>query len=113
MAVTRWALQLEILTHGEMAAFMNHEPLRDELDRGELKPPEAHPGVAHAQLVRSWERRYDITPAAAIREAIKCVMASDEGARIRRRATLLGEAVRADGGSSRQDLDEFVGYIMR
>ena len=57
-----------------------------------------------------------MTPAAAIRDTIDRVTASDEGAEIRRRAAALGEAVRgavAEGGSSRQDLDELVAYVTR
>ncbi|RLN34415.1 putative cis-zeatin O-glucosyltransferase [Panicum miliaceum] len=67
-------------------------------------------------LVRPWEQRHDVTPAAAIREAIEKVMASDEGTEMRQRAAALGEAVRggvAKGGSSRQDLEELVAYMAR
>jgi cis-zeatin O-glucosyltransferase len=52
-------------------------------------------------LVRSWERRHDVTP------AVHRFMASEEETEIRRWVTALGEAVRgsvAEGGSSRQDL---------
>jgi len=67
-------------------------------------------------LVRPWERRHDVTPTAAIRDAIDRVMALEEGAEIRQRATALGEAVRGamdQGGSSRRDLDELVAYVTR
>jgi len=63
--------------------------------------------------VRPWERRHDVTPTAAIRDAIDRVMASEEGVEIRRRAATLGEAVRGavgEGGSSRS-LDELVAYV--
>jgi len=66
--------------------------------------------------MRPWERRDDVTPASAIRDAIDRVMASEEGAEIRQRAAALGEAVRgavAEGGSSRWDLDELVAYVKR
>jgi hypothetical protein len=56
-------------------------------------------------LVRSWERRHDLTP------TVDRFMASKEGTEIRRRVTALGEAVRgavAEGGLSRQDLQELV-----
>jgi hypothetical protein len=56
-------------------------------------------------LVRSWERRHDVTP------AVDRFMASEEGTEIRWRVTALSEAVRgavAEGGSSRQDLQELV-----
>ena len=67
-------------------------------------------------LVRPWERRHNVNPAAAIRDAIDRVMASEEGAEIRCRAAALGEAVLgavAEGGSSRRDLDELVAYVTR
>ena len=67
-------------------------------------------------LVRPWERRHNVTPTAAVRDAIDRVMASEEGAEIRRRVAALGEAVRgavAKAGSSRRDLDELVAYVTR
>jgi cis-zeatin O-glucosyltransferase len=67
-------------------------------------------------LVRPWEERGDVTPAAAIREAIERAMRSDEGAAVRERARALGDAVRAahgNGGSSSRDMDDLVAYVTR
>ncbi|GJN10792.1 hypothetical protein PR202_ga28915 [Eleusine coracana subsp. coracana] len=131
VVVTGWAPQLEILAHGATAAFMSHcgwNSTVESLSHG--KPVLAWPMhsdqpwdaelickyLGAGVLVRPWERRHDVTPASAIHEAIERVMASDEGAAIRRRAAALGEAVRdavADGGSSQRDLDDLVAYITR
>uniref|UniRef100_A0A8I6WP48 Glycosyltransferase n=2 Tax=Hordeum vulgare subsp. vulgare TaxID=112509 RepID=A0A8I6WP48_HORVV len=67
-------------------------------------------------LVRPWEERGQVTPAAAIREAIERAMRSEEGATVRDKARALGQAIRAavaDGGSSRRDLDDLVAYVTR
>ncbi|XP_062190596.1 putative cis-zeatin O-glucosyltransferase [Phragmites australis] len=129
--VTGWAPQLEILAHCATAAFMSHcgwNSTVESLSHG--KPILAWPMhsdqpwdaelvckyLRAGVLVRPWEHRHDITPAAAIREAIERVMASDEGTSMQLRATALGEAVRdavAEGGSSRRDLDDLVAYMTR
>jgi cis-zeatin O-glucosyltransferase len=131
VVVTGWAPQLEILAHGATAAFMSHcgwNSTVESISHG--KPILAWPMhsdqpwdaelvckyLGAGVLVRPWERRHDVTPAADIRDAIDRVMASEEGAEIRRRAGALGEAVRGavvEGGSSRQDLEELVAYVTR
>ncbi|CAN6169120.1 unnamed protein product [Urochloa humidicola] len=131
VVVTGWAPQLEILAHGATAAFMSHcgwNSTVESLSHG--KPILAWPMhsdqpwdaelvckyLRAGVLVRPWEHRHDVTPAAAISEAIGRVMASDEGTEMRRRAAALGVAVRAavaEGGSSRRDLDELVAYMTR
>ncbi|TVT98005.1 hypothetical protein EJB05_56722, partial [Eragrostis curvula] len=131
VVVTGWAPQLEILAHGATAAFMSHcgwNSTVESLSHG--KPVLAWPMhsdqpwdaelvckyLGAGVLVRPWEERYDVTPAAAIRVAIERVMASDDGAAMRCRAAALGEAVRAavaDGGSARRDLDDLVAYMTR
>ncbi|TKW36309.1 hypothetical protein SEVIR_2G432100v4 [Setaria viridis] len=131
VVITGWAPQLEILAHRATGAFMSHcgwNSTVESLSHG--KPILAWPMHSDQPwdaelvckylragiLVRPWEQRHDVTPAAAVREAIGRVMASDEGAEMRRRAAALGEAVRgavAEGGSSRQDLEELVAYMTR
>ncbi|KAL6896953.1 hypothetical protein ACP4OV_007525 [Aristida adscensionis] len=131
VVVTGWAPQLEVLAHGATAAFMSHcgwNSTVESLSHG--KPVLAWPMhsdqpwdaelvckyLGAGVLVRPWEQRHAVTPAAAIREAIERVMASDEGAAMRRRAAAIGEAVRgavADGGSSQRDMDELVAYMRR
>ncbi|CAL5084495.1 unnamed protein product [Urochloa decumbens] len=131
VVVTGWAPQLEILAHGATAAFMSHcgwNSTVESLSHG--KPILAWPMhsdqpwdaelvckyLRAGVLVRPWKQRHEVTPAAAIREAIGRVMASDEGEEMQRRAAALGEAVRAtvaEGGSSRQDLEDLVAYMTR
>ncbi|KAF0907376.1 hypothetical protein E2562_015868 [Oryza meyeriana var. granulata] len=131
VVVTGWAPQLQILAHGATAAFMSHcgwNSVMESLSHG--KPVLAWPMhsdqpwdaelvckyLGAGVLVRPWERRYDVTPAAAIREAIEKAMVWQDGAALRARATAIGEAVRAavaEGGSSRQDMDDLVAYLTR
>ncbi|XP_003562518.1 cis-zeatin O-glucosyltransferase 1-like [Brachypodium distachyon] len=131
MVVTGWAPQLEILAHGATAAFMSHcgwNSTVESLSHG--KPILAWPMhsdqpwdaelvcryLGAGILVRPWERRGEVTPAAGVRDAIERAMRSEEGERVREAARKLGEAVRADvahGRSSRRDLDDLVAYITR
>jgi len=116
VVVTGWAPQLEILAHGATAAFMSHcgwNSTVESLSHG--KPILAWPMhsdqpwdaelvckyLRAGVLVRPWEQRHDVAPAAAIRGAIEKVMALDEGTEMRQRTAALGEAVRgavAKGG---------------
>jgi cis-zeatin O-glucosyltransferase len=129
--VTKWAPQLEILAHDATAAFMSHcgwNSTVEGLSQGKAilawpmhsdQPWDAELVCKYLRaglLVRPWEERGDVTPAAAIRGAIDRVMRSDEGVAVRGRARALGDAVRAavaDGGSSSRDLDDLVAYVTR
>uniref|UniRef100_A0A0D9ZP15 Glycosyltransferase n=1 Tax=Oryza glumipatula TaxID=40148 RepID=A0A0D9ZP15_9ORYZ len=131
LVITGWAPQLEILAHGATAAFMSHcgwNSTMESLSHG--KPILAWPMhsdqpwdaelvckyLKAGLLVRPWEKHSEVVPAEAIQEVIEEAMLPEKGMAIRRRAMELGEVVRAsvaDGGSSRKDLDDFVGYITR
>ncbi|XP_066345556.1 putative cis-zeatin O-glucosyltransferase [Miscanthus floridulus] len=131
LVITGWAPQLEILAHGATAAFMSHcgwNSTMESLSHG--KPVLAWPMHSDQPwdsellckylkagfLVRPWEKHADIIPAQAIQKVIEEAMLSDGGMAVRQRAKELGEAVRAsvaDGGNSRKDLDDFIGYITR
>ncbi|KAG8036280.1 hypothetical protein GUJ93_ZPchr0740g38047 [Zizania palustris] len=131
VVITGWAPQLEILAHGATAAFLSHcgwNSTMESLSHG--KPILAWPMhsdqpldaelvckyLKAGLLVRPWEKHSEVIRAAAIQEVIEEAMISESGMAIRQRAKVLGEAVRAslaDGGSSRKDLDDFVGYITR
>jgi cis-zeatin O-glucosyltransferase len=131
LVITGWAPQLEILAHGATAAFMSHcgwNSTMESLSHG--KPVLAWPMhsdqpwdsellckyLKAGLLVRPWEKHADIVPAQAIQKVIEEAMLSDSGMAVRQRAKELGEAVRAsvaDGGNSRKDLDDFIGYITR
>lgn len=131
LVITGWAPQLEILAHGATAAFMSHcgwNSTIESLSHG--KPVLAWPMHSDQPwdsellckyfkaglLVRPWEKHAEIIPAQAIQKVIEEAMLSDSGMAVRQRAKELGEAVRAsvaDGGNSRKDLDDFIGYITR
>uniref|UniRef100_A0ACD5WMY2 Uncharacterized protein n=1 Tax=Avena sativa TaxID=4498 RepID=A0ACD5WMY2_AVESA len=131
VVVTGWAPQLEILAHCATAAFMSHcgwNSTVEGLSHGKAilawpmhsdQPWDAElvcKYLGAGLLVRPWEERGDVTPAAAIREAIERAMCSEDGAAMQQRARALGDAVRAavvDGGSSRRDLDDLVAYVTR
>ncbi|XP_047067895.1 cis-zeatin O-glucosyltransferase 1-like [Lolium rigidum] len=131
VVVTGWAPQLEILAHGATAAFMSHcgwNSTVEGLSHGKAilawpmhsdQPWDAELVCKYLRagiLVRPWEERGDVTPAATISEAIERAMRSDEGAAIRERARALGDAVCAahgDGGSSSRDMDDLVAYMTR
>ncbi|XP_047065497.1 cis-zeatin O-glucosyltransferase 1-like [Lolium rigidum] len=131
VVVTGWAPQLEILAHGATAAFMSHcgwNSTVEGLSHGKAilawpmhsdQPWDAELVCKYLRagiLVRPWEERGDVTPAAAIREAIERAMRSDEGTAVRERARMLGDAVCAahgNGGSSSRDMDDLVAYVTR
>jgi cis-zeatin O-glucosyltransferase len=67
-------------------------------------------------LIRPWEKHGEVIPAEAIQKVIEELMLSDSGTAVRQRAKELGEAIRASvagGGTSRKDLDDFIGHITR
>uniref|UniRef100_M8CT04 Glycosyltransferase n=1 Tax=Aegilops tauschii TaxID=37682 RepID=M8CT04_AEGTA len=131
LVITGWAPQLEILAHSATAAFMSHcgwNSTMESLSHG--KPILAWPMhcdqpwdaelicnyLKAGILVRPWEKHSEVVTAKAIQEVIEEAMLSDKGMAVRQRARVLGDAVPAsvsDGGSSRQDLDDFTAYIRR
>ncbi|GJN26775.1 hypothetical protein PR202_gb14734 [Eleusine coracana subsp. coracana] len=131
LVVTGWAPQLEILAHDATAAFVSHcgwNSTVESLSHG--KPILAWPVhcdqpwdaelvcnyLEVGMIVRPWEKYDEVMPAAAIRQVIEDVMLSEKGMAIRQRAKVLGESVRAsraDGGSSRKELDDFIAYVTR
>ncbi|CAM0903416.1 unnamed protein product [Alopecurus aequalis] len=131
LVIIGWAPQLEILAHAATAAFMSHcgwNSIMESLSHGKPilawpmhcdQPWDAELVCSYLKagiLVRPWEKHGEVVAANAIQEVIEEAMLSDKGMAVRRRATALGDAVRAsvaDGGSSRRDLDNFIAYITR
>nr|GLL24565.1 zeatin O-glucosyltransferase-like [Ipomoea trifida] len=67
-------------------------------------------------LVKDWARRDQIVTSSAVEHAVKRLMATEEGERMRQRAADFGCAMKkavADGGVSRMELDGFVDHIAR
>ncbi|KAM0889093.1 hypothetical protein ACQ4PT_027931 [Festuca glaucescens] len=131
LVITGWVPQLEILAHGATAAFMSHCGWNSTLESlGHGKPILAWPMHSDqpwdAELickyfrvglvVRPWKKHDQVVPAEAIQEVIEEAMLSENGMAMRHRAKVLGEAVRASvakGGSSSEDLANFIAYITR
>ncbi|KAJ6851457.1 putative cis-zeatin O-glucosyltransferase [Iris pallida] len=135
MVVRGWAPQLPILAHPSTGGFMSHcgwnscmeslsmgvpivaWPVHSDQPRNAVMVTEyLRTGVA----VREWARLRDPVSSEAIEKAIGKVMVvqfcDEEGKEMRKRARLLGEAIRlsvAEGGSSRADMDSFVQHITR
>ncbi|PHU17371.1 hypothetical protein BC332_13066 [Capsicum chinense] len=67
-------------------------------------------------ITREWEKRKELVSASTIENIMRKFIASEEGDTIRRRADEMGEALRRSAekeGSSRKDLDSFIGHITR
>ncbi|XP_057784511.1 zeatin O-glucosyltransferase-like [Salvia miltiorrhiza] len=131
LVVRDWAPQLEILGHSATGGFMSHcgwNSCMESISMG--KPIAAWPmhsdqprnTVLIARVLRiglvvmDWARRAELVPARALEEAVRSLMASEEGEAMRKRAADLGAAVRdatEEGGSAHFEFDCFVSHITR
>ncbi|KAL1555344.1 zeatin O-glucosyltransferase-like [Salvia divinorum] len=131
LVVRDWAPQLEILGHSATGGFMSHcgwNSCMESMSMG--KPIAAWPmhsdqprnTVLIARVlriglvVRDWARRAEVVAAAVVEDAVRRLMASEEGEAMRKRAAELGGAVRdaaEEGGSACFELDCFVSHIRR
>ncbi|KAJ4759364.1 Glycosyltransferase [Rhynchospora pubera] len=126
-----WAPQLEILAHKATGAFMSHCGWNSCMESISMGVPILAWPMHSDQpwnavlvcdylkvglIVRDWDHRREILPAAEIEKAIKEVMVYDKGQEIKRRASELGEAARraaSGGGSSNTVLLSFINHITR
>ncbi|KAF7028820.1 hypothetical protein CFC21_040682 [Triticum aestivum] len=133
VVITGWAPQLEILAHGATAAFMSHcgwNSILESLSHGKPilgwpmhsdQPWNAQYVCNHLRegiIVRPWEKNRETLPATAIQEVIKRAMGSnsDQGIAMGNTAKALAEDARAavsKGGSSWQDMQEFIVHVTR
>ncbi|XP_012703082.1 putative cis-zeatin O-glucosyltransferase [Setaria italica] len=131
LVIIEWAPQLEILAHPSTAAFMSHcgwNSIMESMSHG--KPILAwpmhsdQPWVAELVckylkagfLLRPCDKHAEVIPATTIQQVIEKMMVSEEGLAMRQRAMALGEAVRtsvAVGGSSQNDIEDFIAHITR
>ncbi|XP_021724167.1 zeatin O-glucosyltransferase-like [Chenopodium quinoa] len=131
IVVKDWAPQLEVLAHPSTGGFMSHcgwnscmesismgvpilaWPMHsDQPKNAFLVSNVLRTGV----IVRDWKHRSEILKSSTIENAVKTLMASEEGKRIKKRAAELGEAVRgsvAKGGVSSLERDAFIAHITR
>ncbi|MFS7943268.1 putative trans-zeatin O-beta-D-glucosyltransferase [Helianthus anomalus] len=126
-----WAPQLEILKHSSTGGFMSHcgwnscmegitmgvpiaaWPMHSDQPRNATLITEV---LGTGIYAREWVRRDEKVTAALVSEAVRRLMASEEGCQVRKKAAELGVAVRQsveEGGDMRKELDEFLGHITR
>lgn len=131
VVVSDWAPQLEILGHSATGGFLTHCGWNSCMESISMGVPAAAWPMHSDQprnavlltevlkigvVVRPWSERNETLGSSAICGALKRLMASEEGAEIRRRAAELGGAVRravAEGGVTRLEMDSFIAHISR
>ncbi|KNA14805.1 hypothetical protein SOVF_104170 [Spinacia oleracea] len=131
MVVRDWAPQLEILGHPATGGFMSHCGWNSCMESISLGVPIAAWPMHSDQpsnavlvtevlkvgvLVRDWTQHAELVSSKTIDSALRRLMASAEGKEMRKRATELGDAVRAsvvEGGASRLEMDAFISHITR
>lgn len=132
VVVRDWAPQLEILGHPSTGGFMSHcgwNSCMESISHG--VPIAAWPMHSDQPrnstlitkllkigiVVRNWAARDELVKSSTIQTAVKRLIASKEGAELRKRAAELSISVRksvAEGGIiTRMELDSFVAHITR
>ncbi|XP_074280208.1 zeatin O-glucosyltransferase-like [Silene latifolia] len=131
IVVREWAPQLEILSHSSTGGFMSHcgwnscmesismgvamatWPMHSDQPRNAVFVTQV---LRIGTVVREWSRRSELVRSSDVVSAVTRLIASEEGAEMRRRAVELGSAVRtsiAAGGSSRIEMDSFIAEITK
>ncbi|WOH02374.1 hypothetical protein DCAR_0521763 [Daucus carota subsp. sativus] len=131
MIVRDWAPQLEILAHASTGGFMSHCGWNSCMESITMEVPIAtwpmHSDQPHNALlvtevlkigvvVKDWESRDKLVESLTIENAVRELMASEKGEVIRKRAVVLGSAVKrsvADGGDTHVEIDNFIAHIRR
>ncbi|GLT26587.1 hypothetical protein SLA2020_016430 [Shorea laevis] len=131
MVVRGWVPQAEILKHPSTGGFLSHCGWASCLESISAGVPIAAWPMHSDQprnaalvtqvlkvglTVRDWSRREELIAASVIKEALRTLMASEEGEMMRKRAEELGRAVRQateEGGISRKELESFISHITR
>lgn len=131
LVVRDWAPQLEVLAHCSTGGFLSHCGWNSCMESISMGVPMAAWPMHSDQprntvlitkvlrigiVVKDWARRDQIVTSSTVEQAVKRLMATEEGERMRQRAADFGCAMRkavADGGVSRMELDGFVDHITR
>ncbi len=131
LVVRDWAPQLEILSHTSTGGFMSHCGWNSCMESITMGVPIAAWPMASDQprntvlitkllkvgiVVKDWSRRNQLVTSKTIENAVKTLMASEEGYEMRKRTVDLGGAVRGsmdNGGVSRLELNSFITHITR
>ncbi|KAL0316798.1 UNVERIFIED_CONTAM: Zeatin O-glucosyltransferase [Sesamum radiatum] len=129
--VRDWAPQLEILGHPSTAGFMSHCGWNSCIESISMGVPIATWPMHSDQPVnaifvtkvlrigvevKDWARRDEVVASSTVENAVRRLMASEEGDEMSKRAQELGAAVRnsvMEGGSSSKEMDAFITHITR
>ncbi|PKU72003.1 cis-zeatin O-glucosyltransferase 2-like [Dendrobium catenatum] len=131
MIMKGWAPQVDILAHPSTAAFVSHcgwNSIMESLSYGvpiiawpmQIDQPRNAMVLTEylksGVMVREWDHRKEVVPAAKVEEVVRMVVVEEEGKEMRERAKKIGEEIQkavAEGGSSMADLNAFVAHITR
>ncbi|CAH9062658.1 unnamed protein product [Cuscuta europaea] len=131
LVIRDWAPQLEVLAHPSTGGFLSHCGWNSCMESISMGVPMAAWPMHSDQprntilitrflkigiVVKDWDRRDQIVLSSTVGEAVKKLMASEEGRRMRVRAAEYGCALKkaaGEGGISRMELDEFVDHVTR
>ncbi|KAL0404887.1 UNVERIFIED_CONTAM: Zeatin O-glucosyltransferase [Sesamum radiatum] len=131
MIVRDWAPQLEILGHSATGGFMSHCGWNSCMESISMGVPIAAWPMHSDQprntvlitkvlkiglAVKDWARRDELVKSSTVESAVERLMASEEGAEMRKRAAELSGSVRkavAKGGATHLELDSFITHITR
>lgn len=131
MVVRSWAPQLEILGHPSTGGFLSHCGWNSSMESISMGVPMAAMPVTvdqpyHTLLVtevwkigvsvRSWARRKEIVPAAAIEKAVRTLIGTPEGEGMRQRAVELRDNIKNSasyGGLAHKEMESFISYITK
>ncbi|KAK6151310.1 hypothetical protein DH2020_013945 [Rehmannia glutinosa] len=131
IVVRDWAPQPLILAHPSTGGFMSHcgwnsciesitmgvpivaWPMHSDQPANTVLVTEI---LKMGVVVREWKQRMELVKASTVENAVRRLMASEEGDEIRKRAEELSDIVRRatePGGASRLEMDLFIGHISR
>ncbi|XP_059299245.1 zeatin O-glucosyltransferase-like [Lycium ferocissimum] len=129
MVVRNWAPQLEILGHPSTGGFMSHCGWNSCMESISMGVPIASWPIHVDQpyntvfvtnvlkigiSVWNWTRREEVVPAAAIEKAVKTLMGTPEGDKMRQRAVELSNKIKnsvSHGGLARKEVEYFISSI--
>lgn len=132
LIVRDWAPQLEILNHPSTGGFMSHcgwnscmesitmgvpiaaWPMHSDQPRNMVLVSEV---LKIGLVVKEWEQRNEIVADTAVENAVRRLMATEEGGEMRQRAVNLKHAIRkskVEGeGVSRVEFESFIAHVTR
>ncbi|XP_027177054.1 zeatin O-glucosyltransferase-like [Coffea eugenioides] len=131
IVVRDWAPQLEILGHTSTGGFMSHCGWNSCMESISMGVPVAAWPMHSDQprnavllekvlkiglLVRDWSKKDELVTSMTVENAVRRLMDSAEGEKMRQTAKELSKAVKGsvmEGGASRLEMDSFIAHIRR